>query len=205
MKSFILIIFLLSTSLYYAHCQTRRDSLYVFVGEKIEVSQFQPNRVNLPLGDDILRAEYIVVENVFGNYNKDTIEFEVSFHCGAGLFSKLKNVLLFVSNNNGKLYLEQSLYYDVYKTIEGKWASPGDPSKFNEPHTLSLKPHSIQFIDTVSYDIRQLDNGCVKKKAFPIPYFRLEGNKAIALMGAYIDELFLIKKEGVLKRYGFFE
>ncbi|MEP6749772.1 MAG: hypothetical protein ABJB86_18685 [Bacteroidota bacterium] len=200
----LILIFLLMASFYYSFCQTKRDSLYVFVGEKIEITQSKPNKTNF-LGDDILTAKYKVIQNVFGNYKKDTIKFELSFHCGAGLFLKFKNVLLFVSNYNGRLYLEKYQYYDVYKTIDDKWASPGDPSKFDDNHTGSFKPHHIEFIDTVSYDIRQLDNGCLMKKPFPEPYFKLEGNKAIALMGAYIDELFIIKKEGVLKKRGFFE
>jgi hypothetical protein len=193
MKTLILIIFLVLTSIITLLGQTKKDSLYVFVGEKIEILQVQPNKVDY-LGDNIVRAKYKVIENVFGNYKKDTVEFEASFHCGEDLFSKFKNVLLFISNYNGKFYLEKYQYYDVYKTIDGKWASPGDTSKFGYYHTGSFKPHHIQFIDTVSYDIRQLDRGCLMRKAFPEPYYKIVGNKAIALMGAYIDELFIIKK-----------
>ena len=186
----LLQMLLLASSLTYTSGQTK-DNLYVFVGEKIEISDFQPNKVDA-LFDNGLKAKYKVIQNIYGNYKKDTIEFEAYFHCGGAMFSKFKNVLLFVSNSNGRLYLEKYQYFDVYKTIDGRWASPGDTAKFDKQHRVNFKPQHLQFIDTVWYDIRQLDRGCLKRIAFLEPYFKIEGNKAIALMGAYVDELFLI-------------
>ena len=196
----ILTVLLLASSLSDASGQTK-DNLYVFVGEKIEISDFQPNKVD-HLFDNAVRAKYKVIQNIYGNYKQDTIEFEAYFHCGGAIFSKFKNVLLFVSNYNGRLYLEKYQYFDVYKTIDGRWASPGDTSKFDRQNLGNFKPQHLQFIDTVWYDIRQLDRGCLKRIAFSEPYFRIEGNKAIALMGTYVDELFLIRKEYLFKKDG---
>lgn len=201
-----LAIFILIVLFSYSFGQTRKDSLYVFVGEKIEISDYQPQRYDSVIFLDYgVKAKFKVIQNIYGNYKRDTIEFEAYFHCGGGLFSRFKNVLLFVSAYDGKLYLEKYQYFDVYKTIDGSWASPGELSKFDSQYTGDIKSHHIQFVDTVSYDIRQPFNGCLKKKIFQEPYYRLEGDKAIAVMGVYVDEIFGIRKAGILKKNGFFE
>lgn len=193
-----LTVFLLAVTFSQAFGQTTKDSTYVFVGEKIEISELPPKKFDI-LFDYALKAKYKVIQNICGSFKNDTIEFEAYFHCGGALFSKFKNVLLFVVNDNGRLCLEKYQYFDVYKTVDGRWASPGDTSKFDKHHQGNFKPRHIQFVDTVWYDIRQLDRGCLKRIAFPEPYFRIEGNKAIALMGAYVDDLVLIKNKGILK------
>jgi hypothetical protein len=44
-----------------------------------------------------------------------------------------------------------------------------------------------------------------KKLRDEISFYKIEGKKAICVMGAYIEDLFMVKKNGVLKARGLFE
>ena len=119
MRIFILFVFLLSASIP-SVAQTKKDSLYVFVGEKIYVTEFCPEvDSNIILMDYSFKAKYKVIQNVYGSYDNDTIEFEAYDHHGIPAFSKFRYVLLYVSKYHGKLYHEKYQFADVYKTKNG--------------------------------------------------------------------------------------
>ena len=165
--------------------QRRADSLFVFVGEKIKVNKFEPKVAGGQiLFDEAFKAEYRVVQRVYGNYQKDTIDFNAYDHMGTPAFSKFDNVLLFVSNHNGKWYHEKYQYFDVYRTKEGKWASCGDPYKFDDYHRKSLKALRLNFTEPVSFDVGSLDVKQIKK-LYPEPYFIIKNSRAFCLMGTY--------------------
>jgi hypothetical protein len=112
---------------------------------------------------------------------------------------QFQHVLLFVGEYCGKLYHEKYQYFDVYKTASGRWASPGDPYRYDRMvQTKSIKAAPVTFNDTLSFDARTYGWGDIKQK-FPEPYFRVEGNKGTPLMGAYVEDLITVKKEGTLK------
>jgi hypothetical protein len=185
--------------------QKQADSLFVFVGEKIKVDRFEPKIAEGQiLFDEAFKAKYKVVQRVYGNYQIDTIDFDAYDHIGTPAFSKFDNALLFVSNHNGKFYHEKYQYFDVYKTKEGKWASCGDPYKFDDYHRKALKAVKLDFAKPVSFDVSSLNAERIKKW-YPEPYFIINNGRAFCLMGAYVDELFQVKKEGVLKARGIFE
>ncbi|MDF2193451.1 hypothetical protein P2H89_33665 [Paraflavitalea sp. CAU 1676] len=56
----------------------------------------------------------------------------------------------------------------------------------------------MQFADTVWFDVSKLPEASIKRD-YPEPYYKIEGGKAIPVMGAYIDDPITGKKEGVLK------
>jgi hypothetical protein len=149
----------------YALGQSRKDSLIVFVGEMIEV-KYSPEKMKEATPDTIIRngkkvvvrpvtismdsryvAKYRMLQIVYGAYKEDTIEFVVYDHYGKPAFSNYKTVLLFVSYYNGKLYHEKYQFFDVYKTSNDRWASPGDPYKFDDHHRKDLKPQKLEFKD----------------------------------------------------------
>ncbi|WP_444932602.1 hypothetical protein [Microbulbifer sp. JTAC008] len=43
------------------------------------------------------------------------------------------------------------------------------------------------------------------KIEFPEPYYKIEGSSAVVVYGNYIDKLFLLKKNGILKARGDFQ
>jgi hypothetical protein len=204
----------------YAPGQSRKDSLIVFVGEIIEV-KYSPEeektvtdtimtngkktvveRVTISM-DNRYVAKYKVLQMVYGTFKEDTIEFSAYDHYGKPGFSNYKTALLFVSNHNGELYHQKYQYFDVYLTTDNKWASPGDPYKFDDSHRKSLKPQKLEFKESVFYDLKHFDHNKIKK-FFPEEYFNIIENKAYPLVGSYIEDLFIVKKDGVLKARGIF-
>ena len=63
----------------------KKNSLFVFVGEKIEIK-------NLPQKELAFNSAYIakykILDKIYGDYSKDTIEFEVYDHYGVPAFAK---------------------------------------------------------------------------------------------------------------------
>jgi hypothetical protein len=182
--------------------QAENVNLFVFVGEKISVDAFSPV---LPEGsysmDNAFKAKYKIIKTVYGKFENDTIEFEAYDHYGIPPFSKYTNVLLYVSRENGKWYHQKYQYSDVYLTTDGRWAgaySQDYKHEYNKNNT-SIAPVTISFKDSVSYPIGEL-----QAEWFPRPYYEIKNGRAYVLMGNYVEELFLLKKTGVLKARGLF-
>lgn len=175
------------------------SKVYAFIGEKIKVD-YQPELYycDVITMDSKFSAEYKIVHRYCGNFPKDTIRFTVFDHYGRPAFSKYDNALLFVSEYCGKLYHEKYQYFDVYKTTDGKWASPGDPYKYDAYHRKNIKALVIRFAGSVWFDVSKLSEAAIQER-FPSPYYRIEGKKAVPVMGTYVDDLITVKKEGVLK------
>jgi len=182
------------------------NNLFVFVGEKISVEQFIPptEKGETPF-DNSFKAKYKVIQNVYGNYDKETIEFEAFDHYGFPPFAKYQTVLLFVSKHEGKLYHEKYQYFDVNQTRDGRWASCGDPYRFDDYHRKKIETSVLEFNEPVTFDIEKLNKDQVKELLYPEPFFKIEGNKAVCLMGAFTEDLFNVKKTGVLKARGLFK
>jgi hypothetical protein len=207
MLKFGSLFFIITLSSLITSAQTKNDSLYVFVGKKIEIKGFKQklDSNEIPFNASF-KAKYQVIQNLYGNYNKDTIEFEAYDHYGIPAFSHYDNVLLFVSNYNGRLIHEKYQYFDVYKTTNGRWASSynaGDYNHVYNKNTTTVKPELINFTAEVSYKIKSRNKEEIEA-LFPAPYFKIENDKAIAVWGNYIEQLFELKKTGILKARGFF-
>jgi hypothetical protein len=194
-------IILLSITI--AKGQTDKDRLFVFVGEKISVIPFKPKlaKGTTPM-DNAFKARYKVIQTVFGNYDNDTIDFEVYDHYGDPPFSKFEFVLLYVTKgNDGKLYHEKYMYSDVYKTVDGRWAGPYEPQDFNDGFNknTTAKPEPISFEKPVSFDVTKLDKESIQEY-YPEPYYKVKDGKAYVKMGNYAADLFKLKKDGYIKR-----
>lgn len=188
--------------------EVKSNKLFVFVGEKIEVVPFEPEtEEGEVLMDASFKAKYRVIQNVYGNYDKDVIEFEAYDHYGIPPFSKYKNALLFVSEYEGKLYHEKYQYFDVYKTKDNRWASCGDPYRFDGYHRKNIEVANLEFEEPLIFDLDEYKKDYrpdYVKDFFKFPYFKITGNKAECLKGVFVEDLFKIKKEGVLKARGLF-
>ncbi len=173
----------------------RDNKLFVFVGEKIEISPIPYTPGNFDVG---VKAKYLVLQRVYGHYHKDTIEFEAYSHNKGFPFADYKNVLLYVSEYNGKLYQQKYVYDPLFKTKDGRWAGPYSSDyghSYNE-HT-TVKPEKIDFAEEVSFPVKDKD-GRDYTRIYPEPYFKIIGDKAIAVYGNFVPELFKLKKDGVL-------
>ncbi len=222
MKKIYLLVFtlLLMTA---AIAQQKSDSLIVFVGKKIEVKEWPEEPVKtitdtattaegivyttsvvLPM-DARYRATYEILELIHGSYERDTIEFTVFDHYGVPAFSEYENVLLFVANENGKLYHEKYQYFDLYKTTNGKWASPYHSSEYNHPYkdSITVKPEKISFEKDAWYATGKMNKKSIYFR-YPSKYYAFKANKAIPLYGNYVKDLFKLKQQTILKARGYF-
>jgi hypothetical protein len=182
----------------------RANHLIVFIGKKISVSEMQPDR---PTTDAGYKARYKVLQNVYGDYRQDIIEFEAYDHYGKPKFAEYENVMLFVEEENGKYYHSKYQYFDVYKTKTGRWAGSYAQEDYNHSFNkgTEVKPEKIEFASEVSYPVKiKSENGAIHEYSYPTPYYQTTGNKAIAIYGNYIEDLFRLKKEGVLMSRGLF-
>ena len=180
----------------------KKNTLFAFVGEKIDVSKIPVSESSMDIG---FKAKYKILLKVYGNYTKDTIEFIGYDHYGFPKFAKFKNVLLFVSNNCGELYHEKYMFNDVYKTKDGRWASPYSYSDYDHPYIglIDIKPEVIEFQDQISYPITGVRKEYLEMK-YPAPYFKISDGNAVAIYGNYLEDLFMLKKKTVLTARGLF-
>jgi len=176
----------------------RKNRLFVFIGEKIEVKALPRKSGDF---DNGFRARYKVLLPVYGHYAADTIEFNAYDHYGTPPFSSYKNVMLFVSEEKGKYYHEKYQFFDVYKTKNGRWASPYAEDDYQHAYNnhTTVKPEKIEFAAEVAYPLKIKDSqGKEVILSYPRPYFKTTGDKAVAVYGNYTEDLFRLKKEGVL-------
>lgn len=175
----------------------RDNKLFVFVGEKIEITHLPYTRGDFDSG---VKATYRILQRVYGYHRKDIIEFEAYDHHGRFEFADYKNVLLYVSEYKGKLYHEKYMYDPLFKTNDGRWAGTySDEYRHSYNQHTTVKPEKIEFAEEVSFPIKiKGDDGKEYELSYPEPYFRNDGNKAIAIYGNYVTELFKLKKDGVL-------
>ncbi len=182
-----------------------RDTLstrfYAFVGKKVSVTRvLQPKYCNGVIAfDQKFEAKYKVIKNVYGKLRKDTISFTAFDHYGTPAFSNYEHVLLFVSEHCGDLYHEKYQFFDVYLNSDGKWASPGDPYRLDRNIVdRNVRAEPMSFGANLSFDTKKISYP-IKHPTYKAPYYTINGDKAIPVMGTLVDKLFLIKKDGVFK------
>lgn len=183
----------------------KKNGLIAFVGEKIAVKLLPHENGSMDAG---FSAKYKILLRVYGNYSKDTIEFTAYDHYGWPGFSHYKNVLLFVSEYNGKYYHEKYQYFDVYKTKNGRWASSYKSDEYGHSYNsnTTVKPVVIDFAEKVIYPAKVKEaDGTEYLVAYPEPYYKTIGDSAVAIYGNYLEDLFELKRRGVLKARGLFE
>ena len=199
--------------------QNSKDSLLVFVGQIIDVKYCPEKKepvdtiiegkdtsysISISM-DGRYIAKYKILQLIHGTYKADTIEFTVFDHYGKPSFSKYKTVLLFVSINDGKLYHEKYQYFGLYLTKNGKWASPYPSSDYNHPYkdSITVRPEKIEFRSEVSFPLAKLTKEQIEIW-YPTPYYEIRDGKAIAIYGNYIDDLFKLKQQTILKARGYY-
>lgn len=158
--------------------------------------------------DNGFKAKYAILEEVYGGFPRDTIEFVAYDHYGTPAFSKFKIVLLFVSADSGTYYHQKHMYNDVYKTKDGRWAGTyaSDDYKHAYNRHTKVKTIKIEFAENVSFPIKTVDEERRQiELSYPEPYFKIVGDSAFAVYGNYVEDLVTLKKEGVLTARGLFE
>jgi len=191
----------------YIPCKDKKPKLYVFIGKKIKVDygkrKYYCNKIPM---ESKFEANYEIIENLFGDYKKDTIKFVAYDHYGRPEFSKFENVILYVAEYCGELIHVKYQYNNVYKTKNEKWASPYQGFDYNKLDSLNIKkPILMDFKDEVKFIFGKDTDTLWFKRRFPESYYEINGFKAKALYGNYAIDIFEIMKKTILKSRGFFE
>ncbi len=190
----------------YIPCKEETPKLYVFIGRKIKVDyserKYYCNRISM---DSKFDAEYEIIENLYGNFENDTIKFVAYDHYGKPGFSDYDNVILYVAEYCRELYHVKYQYNNVYKTKDGKWASPYQGYDYEKLDSLNIKkPVKMEFEEDVTFEFGKHTDTLWFKKRFPEPFYETNGFKAKAVYGNYAIDIFEIMKITILKTGGFF-
>jgi hypothetical protein len=178
----------------------RNNNLLVFVTEPIGWEYLPPDSTSM---DEGFKVKCKIIQNIYGEYNYETIEFESYDHYGVPAFLKYKNVLLFLVKKGEKYYQVKYQFNDVYKTKNGRWA--GVYWSNIKPNNSNIKLEKIEFQDTIFFPAIYKDEyGDDEDFPYGEPYFKLVGNKKIPIYGNYVEEIFKIKKEGIFSDWGYF-
>jgi hypothetical protein len=180
-----------------AECKdTVPAKFYAFIAERLSITPI--NTCEQFTFNDGVDCRYKVIKNLYGNYKHDTANFKAYYHEGPPSFARFKYIIVFVSEYCGQLYQEKYQFFDVYQTKNGRWASPGDPYRFDKYiKDKVVKAVPLSFDASLSFDTAF--NISRPSITYEEPYFETREGKAYPLMGAYAEDLFEIKKDGVLK------
>lgn len=200
--SIFFLILLISCSVFSAD---ESSKYLVFVGSKISIVPVPPKEDEIPFDSQFL-AKYEVLEVYRGVYASKEVEFTVFDHYGIPPFSRYEHVLLYLEKHEGRYYHSKYQYTPIYKTKSGKWAGAYPSYDYNHSYNenTTITPEKVDFVKPVIQDISEYEEEDVQRW-FPEPYYKIKGKKAIAVYGNYIDELFKLKQNGVLKARGDFQ
>ncbi|WP_281321930.1 hypothetical protein [Flavobacterium aestivum] len=137
--------------------KNEKINLFAFIGEKVSIEEFDPNKNNAvkvydPVEKDSIlkikhvmdrafRVKYKILKNIFNDLKTDTIEFIVYDHYGTPNFEKYKNVILYISKSSvGNYYYLQKYQYDVvYKDDKDNWFGYSQNVKSKKKKKISLE------------------------------------------------------------------
>ncbi|MBZ9779135.1 hypothetical protein LB452_09380 [Psychroflexus sp. CAK8W] len=190
----------------YIPCDEKPRMLYAFIGKKIKVELadeiFYCNIIPM---DPKYKAKYEILENLHGEYAKDTINFVSYDHASIERYDDYDNVLIYVADYCGELIHVKYQYHELFKTIDGKWASPYNPHDYRKiDSTFHVKPRRIKFEKPVVIEFKKENLELIEEK-YPEPYYEIKNGKVKILYGNYPNELFELKKSTILKDRGFFD
>lgn len=186
--------------------------LFVFIGKKIEISNAPASYCHgIPLYSRTI-AKYSVVTNIYGDFKNDTIQFTSYVHENPleqnyipfkTSFTEYDYCLLYVLEFKGELIQIKYLYDDVYKTTEGRWASPLKPKGlFNTISPDSYMPQKINFTNPIEFEYEDRFHKEIYQ-SFPGPYNSVGNGKITVNYGYYVEDLLEIRKAGRLKEYNY--
>ena len=175
-------------------------NLIAFVGRRLRVQYVEPK------GDVMFDAEYRVraevLEMVFGKFGEKQIEFSSYVHVGEPAFGKDEFGLVYVSKHDGRFVQQKYLFQPVHRTRDGRWASCGDPYAWiADVHRHGVEAEPIMFDPSLTFDMQK----GAREQGFPsfqAPFFRIDKNVAVCVMGNYPRELLRVMAEGYLRARG---
>ncbi|MGD1319907.1 hypothetical protein [Chryseobacterium sp. 2R14A] len=167
---------------------------YIFVGSKIDVSYADTSDYCYMLIDSKYNANY-KIEQEFGDHFPDsTIAFTAYDHNSMPkyLFKNYENILIFIGEYCGDLIHIKYQFFPVYKTQDGRWATPFDTYKESYKPEKHLYENII-FDKSVSFNLPdQLSDEKMAqfiRNKFPEKYYSIKNGKAYPIMGRYAEDI----------------
>jgi hypothetical protein len=187
--------------------------LYVFIGKKIKIWQSPSSYCNVGSLSSRVLSKYLVVKNIYGDFKKDTIQFTTypphsspirqNYNPFKSGFSEYDYCLMYVLEYKDELLQTRYVFDDVYMTKEGKWATPLKPKGlYNTISPDLFKPEKINFITPIEFEYQDVFFKQMKEN-FSEAYTTISDGKIIVDYGYYVENLFEIRKAGVLKEFDY--
>lgn len=208
-----------------AFCFSQRSienkKLYIFIGKKISIKEFNPNlqqeksktkELDPETGDTLtvthqsyimdnaFHCIYLVIKNLKNHLIKENVEFNAYDHYDRPGFEKYENVILYISKNkNGNFFHQKYMYDPVYK-INGKWVGilsfifPNN----NLKQWKKFKTVNINKSYTIKEELGSCDKEC-QKIYYPSPYFEIKNGFAYPKKAFEINDIISYRKKTTLK------
>ena len=174
--------------------QNKSDKLFVFVGTLV------PSDPAVKNSDGYVKLKYKILEKTFGKYDKDTIEFFAYYDVDQLKFTRYKNCFLSLFQDGDTFYKMADPVYEVYQTLDGRWANGAKWWDYGPDIQTSIKPRRLQLKDSPNIDLTGLSQKEIDHW-YPAKYYERKGGVAIPLYGSFTDELFEIQKSGWFSSY----
>lgn len=197
--------------------ENTKMNLFAFVGEKISIDEFNPNAVQEEkeeidtitgekfirksfIMDNAFRLKYKVLKNLYNDLKIDTVEFVAYDHYGKPSFAEYEKVILYISKSqNNEYYVHQKYEYnEIYITKDKEWIGLlnfGNVSRIEEGRKLNLI--KVKLDKVANIDIKDYPKETIKL-FYPEPFYKIEKNKAIPILGMSIKNLIKYKVERII-------
>ena len=186
------------------------SKLYAFVGKKIEVSYVDTSMYcGGIMMDSKYKGVYRIEQEFSDHYPDSSIIFTAYDHNSRYQydFTNYENVLIFIREYCGDLIQLKYQFFPVYKTSDGRWATPIDTYMESHYKPDQFTPTNITFDKSVAFDVLRTNKNPseeqiaqLKQYKFPEKYYKIENGKAIPIMGRYAEDLVKLWNELYLKK-----
>ena len=181
------IILLPDDCIYYEPCVEKNPEKFIFIGKKITVvSDSDPKHCGKESIHLKSKAKYNVIKNLSSTKVSDTIEFFSYKHFPMVSYDEYENVMLYVAKYCGKLFF-QNQYHPVYKTKNGKWATPVVKDFDTSLKISSKKPRKLKMAEPII--VPRWFSKTKLEETYPKPYFEVKDGKVYMLYGYYPEDL----------------
>lgn len=182
-----------------------KPKLYAVIAQKTSLKR-QPSETcpGTVILDSKFEAEYKILESVYGGYTSETIKFTVWDHYGTPAFADYPTVLLLIGDHCGKLVHVKYQFANLYKTSDGRWATPYQAWDYEKSGNTSIQPEIIDFANPVEFDLSDASDEWISNM-YPEPYYSIRDGKAIAIYGNYVSDILELKKQLIFRNYKIFD
>lgn len=174
--------------------QDTPSKLYIFVGKKIKVTTVDISKYCEDIMDSEYKGEYKIEQELGDHYSGSDITFSAFDHMSKFKydFRNYDNVLTFIGEYCGGLIQLKYQFFPVYKTADGRWATPVDTYMEGYYKSENNKTTAITFDKSVYFNLpdRLSDEQITQLKQFEFPekYYKIENGKAIPIAGRYVED-----------------